>query len=522
MAGAFRATEKRGKAGRVKTSIVLTFAGLVSLSACHSSGSSVAGGLEGGFTGDAARRLDAAPDAPSAHDSGGRDGAHRDGPGVGLDAGDSATSRGDASRDVAGDGPAPTDAVMDAPVPVPVLLPLDNALSASALAVIVNLDDPTSVAIGAYYAQKRSLPAANVISVHVPIGASITSVQFATVKAAVDAVVTPEIQAYALAFTQPYLVQCMSITSAFAFGFDTKWCNTSGQTCGATAENPYFQKDDHAPFTHLGMRPTMMLAGAAQADIQALIDRGVASDDTYPKGTDYMLITNDVARSVRGFEFQDLASVWDPATGVTATVIDNADGGASNFITGKTDVLFYFTGLASVPQIATNTYLPGAMADHLTSYGGIVPTSGQMSAVAWLKAGASASYGTVVEPCNYTAKFPDPSIAVPRYYRGGTAVEAYWKSVEWPGEGLFIGEPLASPWRSPIVTFHGGTLTIQTTSLDPAQTYRLEGAAHVTGPFTTVQSGIRTAKVDLTTITVVHATDAYYRLVLDVGDAGPG
>jgi threonine synthase len=30
-----------------------------------------------------------------------------------------------------------------------------------------------------------------------------------------------------------------------------------------------------------------------------------------------------------------------------------------------------------------------------------------MSALRWLEAGASGSYGTVVEPCNHPAKFPD-------------------------------------------------------------------------------------------------------------------
>jgi xylose isomerase len=25
-------------------------------------------------------------------------------------------------------------------------------------------------------------------------------------------------------------------------------------------------------------------------------------------------------------------------------------------------------------------------------------------------------------------------------------IEAYWKSVAWPGQGLFVGEPLARPW----------------------------------------------------------------------------
>ncbi|MCP2937667.1 hypothetical protein NK983_33720, partial [Salmonella enterica subsp. enterica serovar Typhimurium] len=29
---------------------------------------------------------------------------------------------------------------------------------------------------------------------------------------------------------------------------------------------------------------------------------------------------------------------------------------------------------------------------------------------------------------------------------GETLIEAYWKSVAWPGEGVFVGEPLARPF----------------------------------------------------------------------------
>jgi hypothetical protein len=32
------------------------------------------------------------------------------------------------------------------------------------------------------------------------------------------------------------------------------------------------------------------------------------------------------------------------------------------------------------------------------------------------------------------------------YLRGETLLEAYWKSVAMPGQGLFIGEPLARPY----------------------------------------------------------------------------
>ena len=33
------------------------------------------------------------------------------------------------------------------------------------------------------------------------------------------------------------------------------------------------------------------------------------------------------------------------------------------------------------------------------------------------------------------------------YLNGETLIEAYWKSVKMPGQGLFVGEPLASPYK---------------------------------------------------------------------------
>jgi uncharacterized protein (TIGR03790 family) len=113
--------------------------------------------------------------------------------------------------------------------------------------------------------------------------------------------------------------------------------------------------------------------------------------------------------------------------------------------------MFYFTGSARVPFLDSIGFLPGAIADHLTSAGGRLRKSPQMSALRWLEAGATGSYGTVVEPCNFPQKFPNPALAMKYYLDGDTLIEAYWKSVNWPGQGIFIGEPLAKPYavRSP-------------------------------------------------------------------------
>ena len=53
----------------------------------------------------------------------------------------------------------------------------------------------------------------------------------------------------------------------------------------------------------------------------------------------------------------------------------------------------------------------------------------------------------VVEPCNFLGKFPNVPVLLRHYLSGETLIESYWKSVEMPGQGLFIGEPLAAPFR---------------------------------------------------------------------------
>ncbi|HET9644762.1 MAG TPA: TIGR03790 family protein, partial [Burkholderiaceae bacterium] len=110
-------------------------------------------------------------------------------------------------------------------------------------------------------------------------------------------------------------------------------------------------------------------------------------------------------------------------------------------------VLLLQTGVAKVEHLETLQWVNGALADHLTSYGGLLDSSGgQTTAVEWIESGATASYGTVSEPCNHPQKFPHPQLLLLHYLQGSTAVEAYWKSVAWPQQGVFIGEPLAAPF----------------------------------------------------------------------------
>ena len=68
------------------------------------------------------------------------------------------------------------------------------------------------------------------------------------------------------------------------------------------------------------------------------------------------------------------------------------------------------------------------------------------------------------------------------YLRGESLIEAYWKSVAWPGEGLFIGEPLAAPWSPHYVAFEGSTVDVSSNLLRPGL-YALQKANDPVGPY---------------------------------------
>jgi len=313
-----------------------------------------------------------------------------------------------------------------------------SRLGPNELGVIVNDADPLSIEIARYYQAKRGIPEENIIHVRFPTGNTVMSRgEFEAVKVRVDQQTPTQVQAFALTWTHPYRVDCMSITTAFAVGFAKGYC---AEGCVPTKTVPYFNSDSWAPYRHYGLRPTMSLAGKNAEETKKLIDRGVVSDGSQPTGSGYLVETSDKERSVRSVIFD--AIVYQFGNRVKLNHI------RADFIENKPDVLFYFTGLVDVPKLSSNTFIPGAIADHLTSTGGQLTDSGQMSSLRWLEAGATGSYGTVVEPCNFPGKFPNPGIVIRRYLNGETLIEAYWKSVEMPGQGIFIGEPLANPYAS--------------------------------------------------------------------------
>ncbi|WP_370653530.1 TIGR03790 family protein, partial [Methylotenera sp.] len=312
-----------------------------------------------------------------------------------------------------------------------------SVLGPENVALVINDADPNSVKVGEYYRVSRGIPTKNIVHVRIPDAPRKLSLsEFTRLKWEIETQLNPDEQIILLAWTAPYAVECNSITSALTFGYDADQCKN---TCAPGKPSPYFNSASKKPFDDYGIRLTMLLPTDSVSNAKALIDRGVQSDAGVFRSTAYYLSTSDTARNSRA-QFFPPTGLSIPSSGMAVLNLK------SDKLIGARDVMIYQTGLAWVDELDSLNFLPGALADHLTSVGGDLYGKGQMSILRWLDAGATASYGTVSEPCNYWQKFPNPAVMLKWYVNGATAVEAYWKSVAWPAQGLFVGEPLAAPY----------------------------------------------------------------------------
>lgn len=341
------------------------------------------------------------------------------------------------------------------------------------LGIVIKRGDAFSEQVGRLYAQKRQIPEENIFYIDLPNEDSVPSGIFEKAYKKMNQQLPDRIQALVATWKKPFRVDCMSITSAMTFGFDRKWCQPVKHGCSVTQTSPYFNSSSRSPWAELGIRPTMLLTGNDMNDVERLIVRGIGSDFSNPVGAHvYLVKTKDKARSSRAQLFA-MTEKTPPTDKLDIHYLDLSKS-SKDFIEEKT-VFVYQTGLSNVPDIKDNTYLPGAIADHLTSFGGDgFSTEGQMKAIRWLEAGATGSYGTVVEPCNFVQKYPNPIPLLNKYATGETLLEAYWKSVAMPGEGLFIGEPLARPFGLFVLQMQANRYQIRTNRLSMHERYQLE------------------------------------------------
>lgn len=327
--------------------------------------------------------------------------------------------------------------------------------------VVVNQNSTNSVQLGNDYCERRGVPPQNLLRMTNWTGGSInwSPADFTNdllnplLTMIASRGLTNQAQFVLLSMDIPYRVtdgdDQNGTTSALFYGFKTNGAPMSGlASCslpGATSnsyaysELPFSQAPPNTAGTSSFL--AMMLTDTNFADAENTLSNGMAGDNTYPTQTVYLAKTSDAIRSVRFVEFDNSVFENQVAGNNAVTRIDTDS-------TSFTNLFGLMTGLANY-SLETNTFVPGSAGDSLTSYGGyILENSGQTPLLAYLEAGAAGSYGTVVEPCNYTQKFPDP---VDYFYqtRGFSLAESYYQSILNPFEGLLVGEPLAAPFARP-------------------------------------------------------------------------
>ena len=338
------------------------------------------------------------------------------------------------------------------------------------VAVVVNQNSPDSVELGNYYCEQRGVPPQNLLRVNWAGGntawttadfESFLRTPFTTMLA--NRQLTNQIDVVLLCMELPYRVTLTtgdaatsgvnSSTAALFYGFKPDGCSGSCPanlpSCNLAPASTNLYAGSEAIFRSTPPLSAssnswlvMMLTSSNLALAKQVVDRGVTSDALAPTQEVYLAKGTDRLRNIRHYLFDEVmlnTRILGAARVVRTNVSDPTSLGV---------IQGYQCG-EQVFSLSSSNFLPGALVDNLTSYGGLIfQDSGHTDALDCLNAGATASHGTVVEPCAYLQKFPSPQLF---FYqaRGFSAVESYYQSLTNPYQGLLLGEPLAAPFAAP-------------------------------------------------------------------------
>ncbi len=319
--------------------------------------------------------------------------------------------------------------------------------------VVVNQTSSNSCELGNYYCQQRQVPPQNVLFINWSGG----NVQWTT-SDFTNSLVNPLLSMLAsrgLTNQIDYVVLSMDIPFQTSYGptlnsttaalfYGPRLGNGSdplGITNSYAASEAVFRQAPPVGAPGYSFLATM-ITGNSLAQAEQLVDQGVASNGTFPQPPVVLAKSSDPYRNVR-YVYFDNAIFNVNILGVSSILRTNSD-----VVAWPNGCLGYQTGLAqfSVPQ---GMFVPGAIADSLTSFGGIIfGSNSQTNLLAFINGGAAGSYGTVAEPANDTQKFPNPQVY---FYqaRGFSLAESCYQSVNVPYLGLIVAEPLAAPFAQP-------------------------------------------------------------------------
>lgn len=333
------------------------------------------------------------------------------------------------------------------------------------LALLYNADDPDSTRLAEEYARLRQVPESNLVPLELGKTEQTISPDYFVQniwRPANAILVTNGVDGHILVWAYscgfPTRIATDPVVSITGYTFvrtnlpeaglvnDGLWRSPLFIGPEPPAGNILFPKSLHSYRRWLGSEmplPSVMLAhtGAHGLTIEAalaVLKQSAAADASRPSGTIYLLKSDDVRSTCRHWQFE-LIQRHMRRSGIDLYIgRDIPPDGAR--------IAGLMMGAADVRINKSWQFLPGAYAEHLTSHAGDFTHGGQTKLTAWLRAGASASSGTVIEPLSNWRKFPSAAI-FSAYVDGCTLVESIYQSVRSPLQLLVVGDPLAAPWK---------------------------------------------------------------------------
>ena len=180
--------------------------------------------------------------------------------------------------------------------------------------------------------------------------------------------------------------------------------------------------------------------GNSVTEAARYLKRSASADFKRPAGTFYFCDNRDVRASTRAHRFSAAVQAL-RKLGLRGEIIPE------DLPSNRSDVCGAMLGVARFSWADSgSTILPGAICEHLTSFGAVLregPTQTPLTEL--LRHGAAGSSGTVVEPGAVQQKFPLPDMHV-HYARGCSLAEAFYQSILAPFQLLVVGDPLCRPW----------------------------------------------------------------------------
>ncbi len=338
---------------------------------------------------------------------------------------------------------------------------------ASRVLVIINDDSPASKQIGAFYAAKRHIPAANICHLHCPTSEEIDEDTFsADILAPVaDALARPALSGHVdfLVLTKGVPLRIHSPAPPPGVQSHPDGDSVDGRLMcqdipglQSPSRNPFFNSQSRFSHRTNGLYLATRLDGYTVKDAEALVTRSLLAKPA----TGLFLLDGAPTRNGGGDPPQPqmgLPSLNDAlnlaAKSLRARGFDVMLDQSLTFVGRIPDLMGYWSWGSNDPQFdfklyTGNTFRPGALAETAvsTSARTMLPTTGGQSLIADLVAGGITGVkGYVAEP--YTVAMARADILFDRDTRGWTLAESFYCAsplLHW--KDVVLGDPLCAPY----------------------------------------------------------------------------